>query len=144
MFKANLIALCVLLLSACSAQRLVLSLESTTMINPDAKHQALTLYLKIFQLRKASVFQTARFKCLWRTSKGGQYLSIKTVLVKNKDTQLIQLNLNAKAKYIGFLANFRKGSGKNKILYPVKSGLFSANHLVLHVKHNQLMLEDIA
>ena len=87
MFRTIFIVLCVLLLSACSAQRLVLSLHTTNLINPDAKHQGLTLYVKIFQLNSADLFNKQSTNVLWKSTLG------KIILFKNPIDRIFSINL---------------------------------------------------
>lgn len=138
MFRAICIALCSLILSACSADRVFLSLHSSNVINPDDQRRALSLYLKIFQLQSLQDFQDQPLNAIWGLKVNQNVLSIKTVLVQSNDTQEIAVDLDPKTKFIAVVADFRTAGKTQKILIPVQDDGFSENQISILIQGNQI------
>ncbi len=140
MFRAICIALCVLILSACSADRLFLSLHTSNVINPDDKHRALSLYLKVFQLQALKNFQDKSFDAIWNMKTNKEVIAIKTLLAESNETQTITVNLDPKTKFIAIVADFRKPESIQKLIIPVRGDGFSKNQLSILIQDNQIEL----
>jgi len=140
MFRAIYIALCVLFLSACSADRMVLSLHTSNVINPDDQHRALVLYLKIFQLSSLKSFQDQSVTALWQLTQGPEILAVDTVCVKNNDTKTVSIDLDPRTEFIGVVADFRQSAAAQTLVIPLKGNNFSTNPLSILIQNNQLEL----
>ncbi len=140
MFRAIYIALCVLFLSACSADRMVLSLHTSQVINPDDQHRALVLYLKVFQLNSLKSFQEQSVDALWKLTQSPEILAIDTVFVKNNDTKTISIDLDPRTEFIGVVADFRQSAAGQVLVIPLKASDFSTNLLSILIQNTQLEL----
>lgn len=138
MCRAICIALFMLFLSACSADRIVLSLHTSHVINPDEHHRALALYLKIFQLTSLESIQDQSVSTLWTMTKNKDVLSVDTVFVKNNDTKVVTIDLNPKAEFVAVVADFRQGDDRQKLIVPVEAEEESQISVLIH--DNQIEL----
>jgi|GEM_PF-6455715 len=138
MFKAIFIALCTLLLSACGADKLYLSLHTSNVINPDNQHRALSLYLKVFQLKSLRDFKDQPLNALWMAKTNSYIVAIDTVVVQSNESQTVTLDLNPQTRFIGIVADFRQPDETQRLIIPIKEGNFTTNQLSLLIQDNHV------
>ena len=97
------------------AHKLVsLVLEAAPNVNPDPSGQALSVVVRVYQLKDKGRFDAADYNAIWRSDKetlSDDFLDVQERVVQPGTQEILDINPNPMASYLGVVALFRNPSG---------------------------------
>jgi type VI secretion system protein VasD len=111
-----LTGLCLLLLTGCGKEpaRVNIALNAAPDVNPDPSGQALSVVVRIYQLKDPGRFETADYYAVWKSDKetlADDYLERQERVIQPGTQRTIEIRANPQAAYLGFVALFRNPTG---------------------------------
>lgn len=101
-------------LNGCVSRSVTMRFNAASQMNPDASQQSLPVQVKVFQLKDDLAFRNADFDDLWQQGQqalGDSYLAESDFMILPDSEKSLSIDMNSKAKYLGFVAVFRTRRG---------------------------------
>jgi len=118
LFRLSIPGACLimLLLAGCGKEpaRVHIAMSAAPDINPDPSGQALSVVVRIYQLKDAGRFETADYFAIWKSDKetlSDDYLERQERVLQPGDDKTFQIRANPEAAYLGIVALFRTPTG---------------------------------
>lgn len=130
-----------ILLSACG-RSVNVELDARQQLNLDQNGRSLPVLIKVYELRDKSRFEQASFDGLWQQSKetlGSDLLAEQSITVLPGAHKKVNLPVESKTNYIGFVAVFRK---KNQNYWRVLEPYSWLNHYYSFYLHKSILELD--
>jgi type VI secretion system protein VasD len=111
-----LLGLSVVLLAGCPKQpaKVNIVLNAANNVNPDAGGQALSVVVRIYQLKDKGRFESADYNAIWKSDKetlSEDLLERQERMIQPGTKEMLEIQTNSQANYIGAVALFRNPSG---------------------------------
>jgi type VI secretion system protein VasD len=106
-----LMALFAFALAACSSPAIEIKLLSQAHLNPDRKHHALPVLVRIYQLSQLEPFESATFHQLWQNDRqilGSTLKSRQEIIISPNSQMTVKVMPQKNAQYLAVVALFRK------------------------------------
>lgn len=108
--------LALVLLIGCPKEpaRVNIVLNAANNVNPDARGQALSVVVRIYQLKDKGRFESADYNALWKSDKetlSDDLLERQERMVQPGTQEMLEIQANSMANYLGAVALFRNPSG---------------------------------
>jgi len=112
------IGLSLVLLAGCPKQPVKVNvvLNAASAINQDAGGQALSVVVRIYQLKDKGRLESADYNAIWKSDKvalSDDLLEQQERIVQPGTQEMIEIQTNPMARYLGAVALFRNPSGDN-------------------------------
>jgi type VI secretion system protein VasD len=91
-----------------------IELEAAPNVNPDPSGQALSVVVRVYQLKDEGRFDAADYNALWKSDKetlSDDFLDVQERIVQPGMQETLEIKPNPMAAYLGFVALFRNPSG---------------------------------
>jgi type VI secretion system protein VasD len=127
MYSSLIVFMTWLVLGCPPAQtRVGIALNATNKLNPDAGGQSLSVVVRIYQLKDKGRMETADYNAIWKSDKetlSDDMLERQERVLQPGTQELLELQPNASASYLGVVALFRNPSGDNwRKIIPLNKG----------------------
>ncbi len=104
--------------TACPKQpaRVNIALAAASNINPDPSGQALSVVVRVYQLKDKGRLEAADYSSIWKSDRetlSDDYLDRSERVVQPGTQETVEINANPAAAYIGVVALFRNPSGES-------------------------------
>jgi type VI secretion system protein VasD len=111
-----LLGLLLVLLAGCPKQpaRVNIVLNAASNVNPDAQGQALSVVVRIYQLKDKGRFEAADYNAIWKSDKetlSEDLLERQERMIQPGTQEMLEIQANSMANYLGAVALFRNPSG---------------------------------
>jgi type VI secretion system protein VasD len=111
-----LLGLSLVLLAGCPKQpaRINIVLNAANSVNPDAQGQALSVVVRIYQLKDKGRFEAADYNAIWKSDKETlleDLLDRQERMIQPGTQEMLEIQANAMANYLGAMALFRNPTG---------------------------------
>jgi len=120
------LGLSVVVLTGCPKQpaKVNIVLNAASNVNPDARGQALSVVVRIYQLKDKGRFESADYNAIWKSDKetlSEDLLERQERMIQPGTQEMLEIQANAQANYIGAVALFRNPSGDSwRRIIPIK------------------------
>jgi type VI secretion system protein VasD len=107
---------CLLLMTGCGKEpaRVNIALNAALDVNPDPSGQALSVVVRIYQLKDPGRLETADYFAIWKSDKetlADDYLERQERVIQPGTQNTIEIRRNPQALYLGIVALFRNPTG---------------------------------
>jgi type VI secretion system protein VasD len=120
--------LSLVLLAGCPKQptKVNIVLNAAANVNPDARGQALSVVVRIYQLKDKGRLESADYNAIWKSDKetlSDDLLERQERVVQPGTQEMLEIQSNPMANYIGAVALFRNPSGDSwRKIIPIGKG----------------------
>ncbi len=106
--------------------RVHMAISATNSINPDAGGQPLSVVVRVYQLKDKGRLETADYSAVWKSDKealSDDLLERQERVVQPGTQEMLEIQPNASASYLGVVALFRNPSGDTwRKIVPIGKG----------------------
>ncbi len=106
--------------------RVSMVINATNNVNPDAGGQPLSVVVRVYQLKDKGRLETADYNSIWKSDKetlSDDMLERQERVVQPGTQEMMEIQPNASAAYLGFVALFRNPSGDTwRRIVPIVKG----------------------
>ncbi len=117
-FRLSIPVVCLMMLlsAGCGKEpaRVHIAMAAAPDINPDPAGEALSVVVRIYQLKDAGRLETADYYAIWKSDKetlSDDYLERQERVLQPGDNKTFQIRANPQAAYLGIVALFRNPTG---------------------------------
>ena len=138
------IALSVILTAGCPKEpvRVNMVLNASTNVNPDAAGQALSVVVRVYQLKDKGRIEAADYNALWKSDRetlSDDLLERQERVVQPGTQEMLEIQANPMANYIAAVALFRNPSGDTwRRIIPISKN--KAQKLTFTLRENTIEL----
>jgi type VI secretion system protein VasD len=131
-------SLALVCLAGCPKQpvKVNIVLNAAANVNPDAGGQALSVVVRIYQLKDKGRFEAADYNAIWKSDKdtlSDDLLERQERMIQPGTQEMIEIQPNPAANYLGAVALFRNPSGDTwRKIIPIRKNAAQKVGLSLH------------
>jgi len=141
-----LIGPALLIFTACPKEpaRVAVTLNAAANVNPDPSGKPLSVVVRVYQLKDKGRLESADYNAIFRTDKetlSDDFLAVQERVVKPSTSEILEIQANPMAKYVGVVALFRSPTGDTwRRLIPVGG---KKQSIKLTVREQAIELESV-
>ena len=96
------------------AAKLAMTLQAAPNVNPDPGGKSLSVVVRVYQLKDKGRLESADYNAIWKLDKdtlSDDFLAVQERVVQPGTQEMLEIQTNPMAKYVGVVALFRNPSG---------------------------------
>jgi type VI secretion system protein VasD len=134
------------LFTACPKEpaRVAVTLNAAPNVNPDPSGKPLSVVVRVYQLKDKGRLESAEYNAIWKMDKetlSDDFLAVQERVLKPGTSEVLEIQANPMAKYVGVVALFRNTSGDTwRRLVPVAG---KKQSIKLAVRDQAIELESV-